>query len=206
MTKQPNDPQWITNQYICQKHLAVAGPQSRVSQFYVDVSASSCGTHTVRYRCTCRAKKGWVYLASLPFDVPHHHHPPPLLSSPSLSLSHSLSLLYCYCFADKKCFPLPEEWKYLQGHCKHSKQGTTPLSGPWLSAGTEILGCYKAVTMLLYRRKQGIYTQNVMHIESLSCASIGYTEHLSLLFDMQHCSACGFISRNILKIEKKGSN
>lgn len=79
-----------------------------------------------------KPKMGWVYLASLLFDA---------LPLSSVSLHHSLPLSpFLVPFADKKCLTLPEEWESLQGHCKHSKQGTTtPLSCPWFRTGTEIL-------------------------------------------------------------------
>lgn len=81
--------------------------------------------------------------------------PPPAC----ISLSHSLSLSSAIALQIRSASSLPEEWKYLQGHCKHSKQGTTPLSCPWLSAGTDILSC-----TLVFRKDKAISVQNGKHI------------------------------------------
>lgn len=111
-------------------------------------------------------KKGWVYLASPPFDVLPFSSPlpPSLVLNPLLSSGTALQI--------RKCFALPKVWKYLQGHCKHSKQGTTPLSRTWLMSGTEIHGMLlltRAANLRGKKREKGNSIKNVKPIQRCLC-------------------------------------
>lgn len=123
---------WIIDQFLCQKHLIVGTPLcreplGRVNQLHVDASVSSCETHAVRYLCcTCRAKNGRSIFSNSCFWCSTH-----LRQPASLFLSHPLSFLVPR-LCRYETLSLPEEWKYLRGLCKHSKEGTTPsMTQPW---------------------------------------------------------------------------
>lgn len=169
---------------------------SRVDRLNVEGSSCSRGAQTERYRCTCRAKNGMSIFSNALL----------LMFSPlcSLSLIRSASL------------SRRNGKKKLQGHCKHGKQGTKPLSRPWLSAGTdpELLLLTPAVYSS-QKEKQFQYSMwsilndaVVVFMWKYACSTLAAannlnTCHRSLFFLLVRAAFLQRVLKNSKKVQKK---